>query len=102
MAAKYIIAFGSYLAFPPLNDDPSIWTDPSIVIKPITVAVGTLVVSIDTIEPGDSEFSVTTQNLIYYTRYVLKEGRKGKERSLLCCNFSRTLTRICWHFCLHW
>ena len=74
LAEIYLDAFLSFAVFPPLNDDPSIWIagdgdiETPIATKPVTVVIQSLIVSVDSIDPGSSEFSVTVLTLMYYTQ----------------------------------
>ena len=66
LAALYQNALQQYTAFPPLDPDPEIYTNSSTV--PIDVVAGQVVLSIDDISPGSSEFTVTTRTVIYWPK----------------------------------
>lgn len=73
LSSRWFSAFGQYSVFPPVNDDPDIWiTDDGDGnrggIRPVEVALGVVFASIDTILPGSSEFTITSQLLIYWRK----------------------------------
>jgi len=52
-------------AFPPV-DAAEVWDNPSI--TPIQAAFATIIVSIDDIAPQNSEFTITTRDIMYFTK----------------------------------
>jgi len=67
VAAIYKDVFSSYAVFPPITDSYTVWQDPNLT-RPIEVAIGTVFTSIDTIDPGNSEFSVSSRSMMYWKR----------------------------------
>lgn len=65
--AEYLVSvLGQYVAYPPIDPDPDIWTD-GTPIKPIDVYVLQNVLAINSIEPGSSEFTATIRTRYYWT-----------------------------------
>ena len=64
--AAYLLDLAlSYPAYPPIDPDPSIWTEGAI--KPIDVYVLQNILSINSISPGSSEFTATTRTSYFWT-----------------------------------
>jgi len=64
LASIYEDAFASYAVFPPINPDPSVWESDDV--RPIEVVAGLVIVSVDDISPGSSEFTVTSRMTLYW------------------------------------
>jgi len=65
LASIYEDVFFSYQVWPPMSANATVWKTKNAT-RPIEVVLGLAFVSIDTIDPGDSEFTVTSRQITYY------------------------------------
>jgi len=64
--AAYLLDLAlTYPAYPPIDPDPSIWTEGNV--KPIDVYVFQKILSVNSISPGSSEFTATTRTSYLWT-----------------------------------
>jgi hypothetical protein len=59
LAQTYYEVFASYDVYPPLTPNSTIWQTNAT--RPVEVVIGSIFVSVDTIDPGNSEFTVTSR-----------------------------------------
>jgi hypothetical protein len=66
LAIIYEDALRLFNVFPPIDPNPSIWEGSNI--RPIEVVAANIIISVDDIAPGSSEFTVTTRTVMYWKK----------------------------------